>query len=290
MIKYVITRFVLSAFITATPDTLSSSTSTVSPGSFPRNSLSHVAFNSATEAFTLSASSFATRISALHSLEMTLFFVPPAMLIRRMSVSKDTWFRSLPIILCPFPRCLWISAPECPPRSPWIRILIFSPSAFSRVTGISVLYPNPPAQPTVTIPSSSESILISFFPLSTDKSIFSAPPIPISSSTVNTASIGGCGISLLSKIASAIATAIPSSPPSVVSFAFTYPSSTYSSSGSFLKSWFDSGRFSHTISICPWIMTGSLFSYPTVPGLEMIMLFVSSCMHASPLSFANATQ
>ena len=56
---------------------------------------------------------------------------------------------------------------------------------------------------------------------SCEKSRPCAPSMPISSSTVNTTSSAGCAISLLSSTASAMATAMPSSPPSVVPFAET---------------------------------------------------------------------
>ena len=52
--------------------------------------------------------------------------------------------------------------------------------------------------------------------------------MPVSSSMVNTASSGGCSSSLLSSTANAIATAMPSSPPSVVPSADTQSPSTRS--------------------------------------------------------------
>ena len=77
----------------------------------------------------------------------------------------------------------------------------------------------PPAQLTVNTLSSSESAFNKIFPFKTDVSSAAAPNIPISSSTVNTASIAGCLTLSSSKMAKAIATAIPSSPPRDVPFA-----------------------------------------------------------------------
>ena len=79
----------------------------------------------------------------------------------------------------------------------------------------------PPAQLTVKIPSSSESMFSIRRAESWEKSSPCAPSMPISSSTVKTASSAGWAISLLSRIASAMATAMPSSPPSVVPSAET---------------------------------------------------------------------
>ena len=151
-------------------------------------------------------------------------------------------------------------------------MVIRLPDFFSLWIGILVSYWIPPAHPVVRIPSSSESILISIRPLSNVQSTAFAPVIPTSSSMVNRASIGGCAISLLSSTAITIATAIQSSPPSVVSLAFTKPSSTYNSRASFVKSWADPGFFSQTMSRCPWRITGFESSYPGVPGF-LIMTF-----------------
>ena len=109
----------------------------------------------------------------------------------------------------------------------------------------------PPAQLTVNIPSSSESMFISIFPLSGLKSMPIAPSMPTSSSTVITASTRGCGSSFESSTASAIATAMPSSAPSVVPRANTTSPSTARSRPSFSMSFVQSGAFSHTMSMCP---------------------------------------
>ena len=61
----------------------------------------------------------------------------------------------------------------------------------------------PPAQPTVSTPSASESIFSRRFALQQDRSMEEAPSSPTSSLTVNTVSNLGCGISLESKIANA---------------------------------------------------------------------------------------
>ena len=74
----------------------------------------------------------------------------------------------------------------------------------------------PPAQLVSIQPSSSESILSSICPLSIEISMPPAPSMPVSSLTVNTTSRRGWLILSDASIASAYATAIPSSPPSVV--------------------------------------------------------------------------
>ena len=121
---------------------------------------------------------------------------------------------------------LLISLPECPPQRPVTFNLAPSPSAVIYETGIEVSTVIPPAQLVRKCPSSSESIFNILWPLSIERSIESAPSIPISSSTVITTSRRGCAISGESIIASAYATAIPSSPPSVVPLAFKKSPST----------------------------------------------------------------
>ena len=79
----------------------------------------------------------------------------------------------------------------------------------------------PPAHPTVSTPSSSESILISFLPVIYEVSSPRAPSIPTSSQTVNMTSSLGCFTLLESSIARPYANAIPSSPPRVVPLAVT---------------------------------------------------------------------
>ena len=79
----------------------------------------------------------------------------------------------------------------------------------------------PPAQPIVNSSSSSESRLSNIFPVNISLFRPLAPVIPLSSSTVNNASIGGWGISVDSKIVIAAATPMPLSAPNVVPFAFT---------------------------------------------------------------------
>ena len=84
----------------------------------------------------------------------------------------------------------------------------------------------PPAQLTVKTPSASESRFSSFRPRRGDASSATAPIMPISSSVVKTTSSRGWGIVRSSRMARAMATAMPSSPPRVVPRARTQPSST----------------------------------------------------------------
>jgi len=117
---------------------------------------------------------------------------------------------------------LWyiISTPECPLVTPDTFIVTSVPVTSVFTAGYLDIITAPPAQLDKKIPSSSESILSIILPLISEQSIASAPSIPTSSSTVNIASISGCLIESSSRIASAYATAIPSSPPRLVLSAF----------------------------------------------------------------------
>ena len=158
-------------------------------------------------------------------------------------------FNTLPMIIFAFPCSLSISAPECPPSKPVIFRLNFCPFCKVLCTGIFECNDIPPAHPVRKCPSSSLSIFSILCPVIIERSISAAPSIPISSSTVIITSSFGCAISLDSKIASAYATAIPSSPPSVVPFAFTKSPSIKISRLSFVKSILQPFSFSQTISI-----------------------------------------
>ena len=138
----------------------------------------------------------------------------------------------------------------------------------------------PPAQLTVNTPSSSESRFILIFPRRLDVSMFFAPSIPVSSSVVKTASTGGLLLSE-SRSASIMATAIPSSAPSVVPTAEILSPSTARSIPSFSTSLVQSGAFSQTISRCPARSIGSALSQPTA-GAKIMQLLLSSCKHLKP--------
>ena len=86
----------------------------------------------------------------------------------------------------------------------------------SDARGSRTLARAPPAQLTVKMPSSSESMFRSRRAVSGETSRPAAPSMPTSSSTVKTASMRGWRSVLSSIAASAIAMAMPSSPPSVV--------------------------------------------------------------------------
>ena len=103
-----------------------------------------------------------------------------------------------------------------------------------------------------------------------------APVRPVSSSRVNTHSIGPCSMSVARRSASCIAQPIPSSAPSVVPSAHSQSPSIYVSIGSLRKSISFPSMLSHTMSICDCSMTTGLCSMPGVAGLRIITLPVAS--------------
>ena len=137
--------------------------------------------------------------------------------------------------------------------------------------------PIPPQLPAIISVSTTWSMFITLFVLNQDLSTLNAPLISSSSQVVSITSTGGCFKFLSSSTAIAIATPIPSSPPSVVLFPVDKisPSNT-SFIGSFLKSCSTSGLFSHTISICACITIGFCFSYPAVAGFLIKRFHFSS--------------
>ena len=150
---------------------------------------------------------------------------------------------------------LWISAPEWPPGRPDTERVKTSPEAASAGRGMCRSHRAPPAQPTVRIPSASESMFSRYLLLRSEQSRAVAPSRPISSSTVNTASRGGWGMASLSSTAMAMATAMPSSPPRVVPRALIQSPSTTSSRPSLVKSWSTPASATHTMSRWPWSIT-----------------------------------
>ena len=86
-------------------------------------------------------------------------------------------------------------------------------------------------------------------PLRTDTSRPSAPYIPVSSSTVKMASMAGWDRESSSRMAMAMATAMPSSPPRVVPLAETVSPSSTRSRPSAAMSLVQPGSFSQTMSM-----------------------------------------
>ena len=121
-------------------------------------------------------------------------------------ISKShTFFSAIkkrPVKALAFASPLLISIPECPPKMPWNLKSRQRPDFGSLFIGISVCTRIPPAQPTVKIPSSSESTFRSLFALQQDKSMPVAPIKPTSSETVKTTSRRGRGMDGSSKSAS----------------------------------------------------------------------------------------
>ena len=134
----------------------------------------------------------------------------------------------------------------------------------------------PPAQPMKSSPSSSESRLTRYLPVSMPSPRPKAPVRPVSSSTVKSASIAGCSRVLSSNTANAAAIPIPQSAPRVVPLALTHSPSMYVSIGSFSKSNSTLEFFSHTMSMCDWRITAGRSSKPGVAALRITTLPVAS--------------
>ena len=119
-----------------------------------------------------------------------------------------------------------ISMPEWPPWRPETVRTHLVPALSSMGREPKMSHRAPPAQLTVRTPSSSLSRLMSLRPFRSPQSRASAPSRPISSSAVNTASMGGWGMVPSSSTARIMATATPLSPPRVVPRALTQSPST----------------------------------------------------------------
>ena len=258
------------ALIADSLQSVSSDTASLMSGSDALNSSAISAAACSIEAFTAAALSGATIICAVHSLGMALSFLPPS--IEAIATGADASRSSLDIRVLALPLPLSISEPECPPVRPDKLTVSFVPLTVSLSTGSFTSVLHPPAQLASITPSSSLSILRSFFPLSIDTSMPVAPSMPTSSHTVHTNSRRGCERLSSSKIASAYATAIPSSPPSVVPFAEIKSPSIKRSRPSSSISLSQSGAFSQTISMCPCSMIGSTSSYPSDASFMIITL------------------
>ena len=143
---------------------------------------------------------------------------------RRKSAFTSCSRRKRTKSLFAFPRFLLMSSPECPPVSPFTvtSIALYPAGTDSRSRLYLASVRTPPAQLTKISPSSSESRLISKSPDIKSDFISKAPVRPVSSSRVNTHSIGPCSISVAWRRAISIAIPIPSSAPRVVPFAFNH--------------------------------------------------------------------
>ena len=209
-------------------------------------------------------SSLFIAINAVASLGIAFSLPPPVISDTHISHSLCIPVSSEPNTLIALACCLCISTPECPPWSPptviSYTVCTFFDDASLLPSSISHCALTPPAQLTKSTPSVSESIFISLLAVISLVSSACAPSMPISSSLVSTAWIGGCSIVSDASIASIYATAIPSSPPSVVPSAHTLSPSVHKSILSSSIFLWQSALFSHTISICPWSISGSLSS------------------------------
>ena len=134
-------------------------------------------------------------ISASHSRGIALSFKPPASDTTASSIRSERYFNTRPIRILALACSLSISLPECPPSKPVTVSPAPYPCCFCHVTGIIVSTVIPPAQLVRKCPSTSESIFNILWPFNMERSMTSAPSMPISSSTVITASSLGCAIS-----------------------------------------------------------------------------------------------
>ena len=154
-------------------------------------------------------------IIAKDSLGIASLKVPP--LISKTSILFFSFSNNLDKTIIAFPLPFDISSPECPPKKPPTFILkVFANFLFCLLTLIDKVTPAPPLLPDIISLSLLLSILIALFPIiqSFDKLL---TPLKSSSSTVvNIAVIGGCEISLSSRIDIIIATPMPLSAPRVV--------------------------------------------------------------------------
>lgn len=165
------------------------------PGSAVRISSATAASSCSTPASRAARAAAATTTVARASRGIALCLSPPLSVATRTSTpARRTCHSARARTFTALARWRWMSTPECPPFKPltstWIAT---SPSAFAASSSgrVSTL-PAPPAQPTVIVPSSSESRLSSRRPWSMSAAIWLAPVRPVSSSIVNSSSSGGC--------------------------------------------------------------------------------------------------
>ena len=145
-----------------------------------------------------------------------------------------------------------------------------------------------PAQPTVSLPSSSLSRLIRIEPFRSEPSSAFAPSSPTSSATVISSSSGPCGSDSSSTSAIIAAIATPSSAPSVVPSAFSHSPSRTSAMRPSAGSFGLAGSRSQTMSRWPWRITVGADSRPGVAGTGITRLRPASCSTSSPCPAAHA--
>ena len=183
------------------------------PASEAAYSFFRISESSFTQSVNAARSSAGIKSAALASRGIALSFNPPASDTIPMSMRSARYLSRRPNRILALPCSLSISLPEWPPASPVTVTVTARPCCVLRSVGITVSTVIPPAQLVRKCPSTSESIFKSLCPLSIDRSIASAPSMPISSSTVSTTSSLGCAITEESRMASAYATAILSRRP-----------------------------------------------------------------------------
>ena len=208
------------------------------PGSIDENSFLNILSYSLTHSKNSFSPAAGTVTIAKDSLGMAFLKLPPSI----SPIRNPCFFAACHIYrfssLFEFPFSRGISIPECPPFKPDNSSLkALCPSGTFSSVKVTFIFPFvPPAQPTYSSPSSSESILIRISPSRIPAFKPKAPVIPVSSSIVNRPSIGPCCRSSDSRTLIAAATPIPLSAPRVVPSAVTQPSSIKGSIGSVSKS------------------------------------------------------
>mmetsp|Transcript_4304 Transcript_4304/g.11135 ORF Transcript_4304/g.11135 Transcript_4304/m.11135 type:complete len:415 (+) Transcript_4304:375-1619(+) len=231
---------------------------------------------------TCSSSSDVTANMATHSRGMALRLSPPSIDTRRTAVFCDARRSARIISRFALARYSWMLTPLCPPRNPVTAISTARAFAGTAVllTGSFALVSPPPAHPTKRQPQSSVSRLSMVFAVSFSAlaSSAKAPCSPTSSATVKSASMGGrFAVSGASRSASAAATPIPLSDPSVVACCErSHSPLTSSRIPCVLKSKSRSEFFSVTMSTCPCMSTGGACAPFPDPGLNMHKFPVSS--------------
>ena len=148
----------------------------------------------------------------------------------------------------------------------------------------------PPADPTMSSPCVSLSRLSKMSPLSSPSSMWSTPYMVVSSSAVMKASRGPWQRLSSSKMAIIVATAIPSSAPSVVLRARTHSPSIHVSMGSVSKLCCESGVFCGTMSMCPCNVTTLRSSIPGDAALYIRTLPALSRRDSMWCSFAQLSK
>ena len=199
---------------------------------------------------------------------------PPSIDTTRAWLFSDASDNKRFMILFALPRPRWISMPEWPPAKPLTVIWKHwqesgkASGAYDPVATIST----PPAQPMVSSSSSSVSKFSIIWPVKWPACNSLAPVIPVSSSIVNNASMGGWSMSVEANTDMMAATPRPLSAPSVVPLALTQSPSTSIWMPCESKSNSVSAFFWCTMSKCDCKTTVFDFSLPAVAGLRIMTL------------------